>query len=181
MKRSSIKEEIGQKKPFRSIRQEGAVALLRTTDAIRRHFTAVLAPFDLPLQQFNVLRILRGAGQPGLPTMEIGRRMLEQTPGITRLIDRLVERGWASRETDSSDRRQVVCRITPLGLAAIDRTDDAVNAADADALRGLNDKEVRELLRLLDAIRAAHSTDGLVRKTRDRNAREGAGEAPGRT
>jgi len=132
------------------------------------------------MQQFNVLRILRGAGPNGLPTMEISRRMLEQTPGITRLIDRLVERGWALREADSSDRRQVVCRITSKGLAAIDRTDEDVDAADGEALRGLNDKEVRELLRLLDAIRRPYGS-GLVREGRGREARKRTEEAANQT
>src|SRR5258706_12493191 len=85
----TIIEELKQTKPFPSKRQEAAVALLRTADVIRRLFGAVVEPKGITVQQYNVLRILRGAGEPGLPTLDIAERMIETTPGITRLIDRL--------------------------------------------------------------------------------------------
>ena len=74
--RQSVRHEIKQTKPFRSRRQEGAVALLRTADRLRRTLTAVVERRGITLQQYNVLRILRGAGEEGLPTLEIAERMV---------------------------------------------------------------------------------------------------------
>src|SRR3954462_12082989 len=95
------------KPSYRTREQEAAVGLLRTTDAIRRHFSAIVAPNGITLQQYNVLRILRGAGRDGLPTLAIGERMVEKTPGVTRLIDRLIKKGFVTRRPCEDDRRRV--------------------------------------------------------------------------
>ena len=81
--------ELQQHQDFQAREEEAVVALLRTVDHIRRATSSVLEAYEITLQQYNVLRILRGAGQEGLPILEIGKRMVEQSPGITRLIDRL--------------------------------------------------------------------------------------------
>ncbi len=154
MRTSTLQDEIKQRRPFRSERHEAAVALARTADVVRRHFAGVLAPHDLTPQQFNVLRILRGAGAEGLPTMEIGRRMLERTPGTTRLIDRLIAKRWVVREASEGDRRRVVCKITPKGLGALARADGPIADANEHALAVLGRDEVRKLIELLHAIRA---------------------------
>ena len=86
---SSIVDEIKQSKPFPSKSQEAYVALLRTADDSKRFVTQVLEPSGVTLQQYNVLRILRGAGEGGLPTLTVAERMVERTPGVTRLIDRM--------------------------------------------------------------------------------------------
>ncbi|MGB5400672.1 MAG: MarR family transcriptional regulator, partial [Thermoanaerobaculia bacterium] len=80
-------------KPVEQPSKETILSVLKAADRIRRHFTEILKPFGLTLQQFNVLRILRGAGPQGLPTLEVGERMIEKTPGATRLLDRLEEKG----------------------------------------------------------------------------------------
>src|SRR3954466_7364516 len=84
-----IAQEIKQTRPFRTQREEASVALLRTADLLRRMIGTVVEPRGITAQQYNVLRILRGAGDDGLPTLDIAERMIEQTPGITRLMDRL--------------------------------------------------------------------------------------------
>lgn len=119
----SVAEEIGQKTPFPSLEQEVLVTLLRTADEVRRYLTGILAEEDVTLQQFNVLRILRGAREEGLPTLEIGRRMVEQQPGVTRLVDRLIAKRLVTRERDTEDRRRVVCTIDPAGLELLGRVD----------------------------------------------------------
>ncbi len=88
------------------------MSLLEAADRVRRHFQAILEPHGLTLQQFNVLRILRGAGEDGLPTLEVGQRMIEKTPGVTRLLDRLESKGWVTRERCRRDRRRVFCRTS---------------------------------------------------------------------
>src|SRR5688500_3938837 len=86
---SAVPREIQQRRPFRSRTQEGVIARMRTADVLLRALARVVEPHGITLQQYNVLRILRGAGAEGLPTLEVGVRMIEETPGVTRLLDRL--------------------------------------------------------------------------------------------
>lgn len=139
---------------FRTREQEAAVGLLRTTDAIRRHFSAIVEPHGITLQQYNVLRILRGAGRDGLPTLAIGERMVEKTPGVTRLIDRLVKKGLVTRRPCDEDRRRVFCHITPLGLKLVGALDEPVARGDSTSVAPLSPAELDRLIALLDKIRA---------------------------
>ncbi|RPH55850.1 MarR family transcriptional regulator [bacterium] len=152
---SALAKEIRQRRPFRSLGQEAVLGLMRTTDLVRRGISRVLEPFDVTPQQYNVLRILRGAGEEGLPTLEIGDRMVEQAPGITRLLDRLEAKGLVTRKRCPEDRRQVLCWLTPAGRDLVERLDDPVDQADATALDMLTDEEKRELIRLLDQVRTS--------------------------
>src|SRR5213078_2794277 len=113
------------------------VALIRTADVVRRAVGDVVEPHGITAQQYNVLRILRGAGQDGLPTLEIAERMIEQTPGITRLIDRLESKRLVERERSSIDRRCVYCRITKAGLDLLARLDAPVQDASGLSLQSL--------------------------------------------
>ena len=151
---SQLQREIRQGKPFRSRGQEVVVALLRTADLIRRTVGRVLEPHDITPQQYNVLRILRGAGEQGLPTLEIAERMIEQAPGVTRLLDRLEVKGLVRRQRCAQDRRQVLCWLTPTGLELVERLDEPVDSADAEAVAMLTPEEQERLLRMLDAIRS---------------------------
>jgi len=135
------------------VAQEAVIGLLRTTDMFRRRLTALLEPHRITPQQYNVLRILRGAGPAGLPTLEIATRMIEQAPGITRLLDRLEAKRLVRRERCPTDRRQVTCRITDGGLACLSRLQAAVDALDERVVGPLPPAERRELVRLLDRVR----------------------------
>lgn len=154
---SRIQTEIKQKKPFRTVAQEAAVGLLRTADVLRRKLGEVMEGSDLTMQQYNVLRILRGAGSTGLPTLEIGERMIEQAPGVTRLLDRLEAKKLVRRERCLHDRRQVLCYITEEGLALLEKLDRPVNEADEIVMSGLTKAETKTLIALLDKVRAANS------------------------
>ena len=125
------------------------IAILHTADRLRRRGEALLAPHDVTLQQFNVLRILRGARPEGLCTLTIAQRMIEQTPGITRLIDRLEQKGLVRRVRSEEDRRQVWCRITPAGERLLERLDDPVEQFDRAAVRGLSPADQDQLTALL--------------------------------
>ena len=153
---SPLQKEIRQSKPFRSRGQEVVVALIRTADLVRRVVGRVLEPYDITVQQYNVLRILRGAGEQGLPTLEIGERMVEHAPGVTRLLDRLEVKGLVRRQRCPEDRRQVLCWLTPAGAELVERLDEPVDSADAEAVAMLAPEEQERLLRLLDAVRAGH-------------------------
>ena len=153
---SAIQKEIRERKPFRSRRQEGNLALLRTADLLRRAGERLVQPHGITGQQYNVLRILRGAGSEGLPTLEIAQRMIEQSPGITRLLDRLDAKKLVRRERCAHDRRQVLCYITPAGRELLAQLDEPVNQLDDANLGMLSAADVDRLIRILDAIRAAH-------------------------
>lgn len=154
--RSTIREEIRQRKPFRSPHHEAVVALLRTATVVHDYFESVLAPHGLTLQQMNVLRILRGAGAEGLPTLEIGQRMVERTPGITRLVDRLERKGLVERVRSESDRRVVYCKATEPGIRLLASLDELIDQADRSSVEALSEPELGSLVELLDRIRAWH-------------------------
>ena len=155
MPSSALQREIRQTKPFRSSTQEAVVGLLRTTDRVRRTLAGVVEPRGLTLQQYNVLRILRGARPGGLPTLEIAARMVEHAPGITRLLDRLEAKALVRRQRRDDDRRQVMCRITPAGLRLLAGLDAGLQRADQSTLGMLSRRDLRHLIALLDRIRAA--------------------------
>ena len=149
-----LKEEIRQNRPFRSSGHEAYLALLRTADLARHRFAALFATEALTLQQYNVLRILRGAGEGGLPTLEIADRMIERTPGITRLVDKLEQNGLLSRERLAHDRRTVVCRVTPEGLALLARLDAPVEQLDDETFMTMEAEDLDQLIEILAKLRA---------------------------
>lgn len=153
----SLRREIRQTRPFRSPGQEALLGVLRTANVLRNQVAAVIEPYGVTVQQYNVLRILRGAGGEPLPTLEIGARMIEQSPGVTRILDRLEAKGLVARERCPEDRRQVLCRILPEGLELLRRMDDSVEALEASALDMLDGNEQRELIALLDRVRGARN------------------------
>jgi DNA-binding MarR family transcriptional regulator len=150
---SRLQDELRQTRPFRSRSQEAFLALLRTSDLAKHRFADLFDAEDITLQQYNVLRILRGAGEQGLPTLEIGERMIERTPGVTRIVDRLERKGWVSRDRGVHDRRRVWCSITDDGLALLARLDGPVDATDEAIFSGLDGEELDELLRVLEVLR----------------------------
>jgi DNA-binding MarR family transcriptional regulator len=150
---TSLQKELQQSRPFASRGQESVIAVLRTADLLRRRLSRVSEPHGITFQQYNVLRILRGAGEEGLPTLEIGERMVEQTPGVTRLLNRLEAKGLAARSRGESDHRQVICRLTPEGRQLLSRLDPEMEgAAEAGVAMLLPEDETR-LLALLSVIR----------------------------
>ena len=153
---SSLQREIRQTRAFRSASQEAAVGLLRTADLVRRRFCEVLTPHGITLAQYNVLRVLRGAGPEGLPTLEVAERLIEHAPGITRLMDRLEGHGWVRRERCAEDRRQVLCYLTAEGQKLLGGLDGPMDRADEEALSRLTEAQRQELIGLLDLVRAGN-------------------------
>ena len=150
---SRLRSEIRQTRPFPSRQAEALLGLLRTTDVLRRQVAEVVGVEGITFQQYNVLRILRGAGAEGLPTLEIAARMIEVAPGITRLMDRLERKRLVRRQRCPADRRQVLCWITPAGLDLLARLDGPVSASDESALGGLTPARTELLIELLDDLR----------------------------
>jgi len=150
---SAIRRELKQGKRFRTPGEELAVSLLRTADVMRGDLERTLQESGLTLQQYNVLRILRGSHPEPLPTLEIAERMIERAPGITRLLDRLEAAGLVTRKRSREDRRRVLCSITPGGMAALDSADAPVLATEEARARRLSRADVAQLQALLDRLR----------------------------
>jgi len=150
----TLRDEIRQNKPFESPAQEAILSLFRTTDMLQRMFSRLVEPHGISLQQYNVLRILRGAGTEGIPTLEIADRMVEKTPGITRLLDKLEAKQFVRRERCPDDRRQVLCWITERGLRLLSELDKPAVSAGSKAMEPLTSATLRSLISNLQKIRA---------------------------
>jgi MarR family transcriptional regulator, organic hydroperoxide resistance regulator len=150
----SLREEIRQNKAFESPAQEAILALSRTADVLQRRFAELVEPHGISLQQYNVLRILRGAGREGTPTLEIVDRMIQRTPGITRLLDKLEAKRLVRRKRCPEDRRQVLCWITKAGLLLLADLDKPLVDAGTQAVDSLSTSEVRTVITLLERLRA---------------------------
>ena len=134
------------------------VSLLRTADALARGAEALLKPAGLSATQYNVLRILRGAGTEGLACREVGCRMISRDPDITRLLDRMESRGLIARARGERDRRIVRTRITAEGLRVLEEMDAPVQELHRRQLHHLPAKDLRQLSRLLERARTQAET-----------------------
>ena len=130
------------------------VSLLRAADALARGAEALLKPHGLSGTQYNILRILRGAGENGLACREVGDRLISRDPDMTRLLDRMEARGLIARAREASDRRVVKTRITEEGLRLLASLDKPVNDLHRRQLSHLPGKQLRELSTLLERLRA---------------------------
>ncbi len=148
-----LKDEIKQHKPFGSLEQEVFLNLQRTADALSRRVSAALKPLGLSPTQFNVLRILRGAGTSGLPCGEIGERMVTRDPDITRLLDRMEKRGLIERCRESSDRRVITARISKDGLRLLAEFDAQGSKLERQMLGHMGERKLNILCELLEEAR----------------------------
>ncbi len=150
----TLLEELQQSRPFDSAADEAVVALMRTATLIRRAIAHRVEPYGISPAQYNVLRILRGAGPDGLPTLAVRDRLIEEAPGITRLIDKLEEAGYVRRERTGADRRVVHCVIADKGLRLLDAMDTLIKETASLVARGLPDPaEQDQLIGLLQRVR----------------------------
>ena len=148
-----LTQEIRQKKPFPSIQEEAILSIVRTADLLVMPMNEVLRPANLSQSQYNVLRILRGAGADGLPCGEISERMVRRDPDLTRLLDRLETRGLVARARGTADRRVVMASITPDGLALLASLDEPVQSSVKKCLRHVSSERLKDLVAILDEIR----------------------------
>ena len=129
------------------------VSLLRTADAFTRGAEALVKTAGLSGAQYNILRVLRGAGDDGLGCSEIGCRLISRDPDITRLLDRMESRGLIARARETKDRRVVTTRITSEGLRVLRSLDEPMQQLHHKQLRHLPEKKLRQLLLLLEQAR----------------------------
>lgn len=154
----SLQEELQQTRPFGSPAEEALVALMRTAALVRRAIAQRVERYGISPAQYNVLRILRGAGEAGLPTLAVRDRLIEEAPGITRLIDKLEESGYVRRDRTGRDRRMVHCCITQRGLDLLLAMDTLVRETTGLVSAGLPSvAEQRAMIDLLAKLRAGMS------------------------
>ncbi len=150
---TSTPPQISAQSAEESSARRAIVGILATADLLRRSLTKVVEGQDLTFQQFNILRILRGAGASGLPTLQIGERMVETTPGLTGLLDRLVVKELVERRRCAVDRRRVYCTISDKGLRILQELDEPVDQWEKSVVEGLSQGDLRVFLTLQAALR----------------------------
>lgn len=147
-----LQREVKKKLPFDSLAQEASLNVLRTNDQYQIRYMRLFREFGLTPSQYNVLRILRGEGEP-LPCLEIADRMLTVVPGITGLVDRLEEAGWVTRERCQKDRRVIYVALTDKARKGLAEMDQPILDLHEQLIGHLTPAELKELIRLLEKSR----------------------------
>ena len=149
-----IQQELAQNRPFGSLEEEAYLNVQRTAGVLAQRIVELLKPHGLSPTQYNVLRILRGAGDCGAACKDIGARMVTPDPDITRLIDRLEKRGLVTRGRSASDRRRVPVQITAEGLKLVGELDRPISDSCGRIMSPLNSGELQTLILLLERLRS---------------------------
>jgi DNA-binding MarR family transcriptional regulator len=149
----SLKEELHLRRPFSSIQEEALLSVFTTWDLLYRNVQKVMRSHGISLAQYNVLRILRGAGPEGIPLMEIARRVIVRYPNVTRLTDRLEADGLMKRERSTQDRRVVRALATHAGLDLLTKLDGEVALLNIHLMRGANESDLQRMIEILASVR----------------------------
>lgn len=150
---ASLRAELRQRKLFSSLEQEATLSIARTEAALREPLEELLKGAGVSLAQYNVLRILRGAGPEGLTRNEIRGRLINRMPDVTRLLDRMEEAGWVSRVRETEDRRCVATHLTRSGRSLVDSLDAPVQEEHIRRLGHMTRTQLRTLIELLSLAR----------------------------
>lgn len=154
----ALQRELKKKRPFELVEQEAILNILRTNDQYQVRFARLFRTFGLTPSQYNVLRVLRGEGQP-LPILEIASRTIAVVPGITGLIDRLEEAGFVKRQRCREDRRVIWVALTEKARKTLSALDEPLTNLHKTLIGHLSQAELKELVRLLEKARG-----GLVKE-----------------
>jgi DNA-binding MarR family transcriptional regulator len=152
---SALAKELKQGKPFESLEVETYLNLVRTNDLQEGNVARFLKQHGVSAPQYNVLRILRGAGREGLPSLAVAERMVTRVPDITRLLDRLADKGWVTRERSPADGRVVLTRVAAKGRRLLTRLDEPLVAFHREQLGHMSRKDLKQLIKLLEKARKA--------------------------
>ncbi|MEO8482651.1 MAG: MarR family transcriptional regulator [Acidobacteriota bacterium] len=149
----ALRDELKQAKPWKSLEEEASLNIARTYAILEHAMAQALKPHDITPTQYNVLRILRGAGDVGLCRNAVGERLVRRVPDVTRLLDRMEQLGLIARVRDGEDRRFVSTRLAPKGQEIVDRLDPEVCAIHRQHLGHLTESQLTQLIELLTAAR----------------------------
>lgn len=148
-----LQAEIKQTVPFASRSKEALVSVLRTAAIVDHQVNEVLKPFGITGTQYNVLRILRGAGRGGLCGREVGERMITRVPDVPRLLERMEAMELISRQRDENDRRHVTARITRKGLDLVTKVGPDLESLEIALTGRLNETELQAIIDALTTVR----------------------------
>jgi DNA-binding MarR family transcriptional regulator len=149
-----LQAELKQTKPFPRATAEALLGVLRTAAVLDHQISEALRPSRITSTQYNVLRILRGAGPKGLCGREIAERLVSKVPDVSRLLDRMEEVGLLSRERNTDDRRHVVARITERGQEVLNRASPALEGIERARFGHLDPGSLQRLIDALDEVRS---------------------------
>jgi DNA-binding MarR family transcriptional regulator len=141
---------------FDSREQEVYLSLWRTYDRLRAFEEVVFSEWDLTAQQYNMMRLLRADAPAPVPTLALAAKLISKAPDITRMLDRLEEKGWIVRTRSLSDRRAVLVSITDSGLKLLDTLSDSIAKMHEKQLGHLSVSELKSLCDLLRKARHPH-------------------------
>jgi DNA-binding MarR family transcriptional regulator len=147
----SVRERLQQRR-FRTATDEAVVSLMVAADHLGQATGAVFERHGVTADQYNVLRILRGAHPGGHPRCEVARRMIHRAPDVTRMLDRLARQGLVARARNQDDRRESIAMITKAGLALLDRLDPELHEVMTAVTAPLSEARLRQLAKLCDAL-----------------------------
>ena len=148
-----LREELKQTRPFPRRSAEAAVSVMRTAAVLEHELNEVLKPSGLTVTQYNVLRILRGAGENGLCGREVGERLISRVPDVSRLLERMEDMGLVRRERDESDRRHVTARITESGRRLLEAVTPALEVVERSRFGRLSESALQTLITALAHVR----------------------------
>ena len=145
---NDLRHELQQAKPFSSLEEEAFLNLARTASELGDSLELLLKTYGISAAQYNVLRILRGAGPAGLCRNEIRDRLVARMPDVTRLLDRLEALAYVRRQRDTDDRRQVATFLSDVGSDLLARLDVPIETTHKQQLQHLTADELRTLIAL---------------------------------
>ena len=151
--KSSLAATLKQNRPFVSLEQEVHLSILRTASELSYAVDQFFRPFGITSSQYNVLRILRGAGTDGLCRNEISERMVTATPDMSRLLDRMEKAGWVTRKRAEDDRRQMSTHITKTGMELLARLEKPTGDFVTPLFAGATSRDLKTVLKVNDRIR----------------------------
>ena len=152
---SSLQAELKQSKPFPRKSSEALLSVLRTAALLEHQLNEVLRPYGITELQYNVLRILRGAGPDGRCGREISERLVSKVPDVSRLLDRMEGMQLLRRERDETDRRHVTARITPKGLRVLDEATVQLEAFERERFAHFDAEVLQHIIDGLADVRSA--------------------------
>lgn len=157
---SRLQEEIKQGKPFTDVRQEMWLNLQRTAAQLTHYSEQKLRVYGVSATQYNVLRILRGAGEQGLCQYEIGARLVAQVPDVPRILGRMEKAAWIQRVRGAEDRRMMMVSLTAAGSTLVNEMDGAVEQMMSGVFDALSDADAMQLNDLLVLARSRTGCGG---------------------
>jgi DNA-binding MarR family transcriptional regulator len=146
-----IEEEIKQKRSFKNLEEKALVNIMYTHGWVLERMRLFFKDYGITNKQYNILRILKGAEQP-LSTSQIRHRMLDKMSDTTRLINRMITKGWVKKSVSKTDRRLVDIMITDEGLDLLDEI-RGIDVKAREIFNNLSEDEIQKLSDLLDKVR----------------------------